>query len=55
MLCYLPELLQFVDLLSGDLAGPELLLFRRDLHQPGQKASVLDQRLPLGAVPVNVL
>lgn len=53
--CYLPELFQFVDLLSGDLACPELLLFRRDLHQPGQKAPILDQRLPLGAVPVNVL
>lgn len=55
MFCYLPELLQFVDLLGGDLACPELLLLRWNLHQPGQKAPVLDQRLPLGAVPVNVL
>lgn len=55
VLCYLPELLQFVDLLCSDLACPELLLFRRDLHQPGQKTPVLDQRLPLGAVPINVL
>lgn len=52
---YLPEFLQLVDLLGRDLTGSKLLLFWRDLHQPGQKASVLDQRLPLRAVPVDVL
>lgn len=52
---YLPELLQLVYLLGGDLTGPELLLLRWDLHQPGQKAAVLDQWLPLRAVPVDVL
>jgi len=52
---YLPEFLQLVDLLGGDLSRAELLLLRGDLHQPGQEAAVLDQRLPLGAVPVDVL
>lgn len=52
---YLPELLQFVDLLGRDLAGAELLLLRGDLHQPREEAAVLDQGLPLGAVPVDVL
>ncbi|TNN42705.1 hypothetical protein EYF80_047098 [Liparis tanakae] len=52
---YLPQLLQLVDLLGGDLTRPQLLLLGRDLHQPGQKAAVLDQRLPLRAVPVDVL
>lgn len=50
----LPELLKLVYLLGGYLAGPELLLLRGDLNQPGQEAAVLDQRLPLGAVPVDV-
>lgn len=52
---YLPELLQLVDLLSSDLPGPQLLLLRRDLDQPREEAAVLDQGLPLGAVPVDVL
>lgn len=52
---YLPELLQFVDLLGCDLPGPELLLLRGDLYQPGEEAAVLDQGLPLGTVPVDVL
>lgn len=52
---HLPELLQLVDLLGGDLPRPQLLLLRRDLDQPGQEAPVLDQGLPLGAVPVDVL
>lgn len=52
---YLPELLEFVNLLGRDLTGPQLLLLGRDLHQPGQKAAVLDERLPLRAVPINVL
>ena len=49
------ELLQLVDLLGSDLPRPQLLLLRRDLDQPGQEAPVLDQGLPLGAVPVDVL
>ena len=52
---HLPELLQLVDLLGSDLPRPQLLLLRRDLDQPGQEAPVLDQGLPLGAVPVDVL
>ena len=52
---HLPELLQLVDLLGSDLACTELLLLRGDLHQPGQEAAVLDEGLPLGAVPVDVL
>ena len=52
---YLPEFLQLVDLLGGDLTSPELLLLWRNFHQPGQEAAVLDERLPLWAVPVNVL
>lgn len=52
---YLPELFQFVDLLGCDLPGPELLLLRGNLHQPGKEAAVLDQGLPLGTVPVDVL
>ena len=52
---HLPQLLQLVDLLGGDLACTELLLLRGDLHQPGQEAAVLDEGLPLGAVPVDVL
>lgn len=52
---YLPELLQLVDLLCSDLASPKLLLFRGDLHQPGQKTAILDQWLPLWAIPIDVL
>lgn len=52
---HLPELLQLVDLLGSDLPGPQLLLLRRDLDQPREEAAVLDQGLPLGAVPVDVL
>ncbi len=52
---YLPELLEFIDLLCCDLPGPQLLLLRRDLHQPGQEAAVLNEGLPLRAVPINVL
>lgn len=52
---YLPELLQLVDLLGSDLARSQLLMLRGDLHQPGQEAAVLDQWLPLRAVPVDVL
>lgn len=52
---YLPELLEFVDLLGCDLPGPELLLLWGNLHQPREEAAVLDQGLPLGTVPVDVL
>lgn len=52
---YLPQFLQLVDLLGGYLPSPELLLLRGDFHQPGQEAAVLDERLPLGTVPVDVL
>lgn len=52
---HLPELLQLVDLLGSDLPSPQLLLLRRDLDQPRQEAAVLDQGLPLRAVPVDVL
>ena len=49
----LPQLLQLVDLLRGDLTGPQLVLVCRHLHQPGQELAVLDQGLPLGRVPEN--
>lgn len=52
---YLPEFLQLVDLLGSDLASPQLFLLGGDFHQPGQKAAVLDERLPLRAVPIDVL
>ena len=40
---------------SSYLPDSELLLFCRYLHQPGQEGAVIDQRLPLGLVPVHVL
>ena len=49
----LPQLLHLVDLLGRDLARPELLLLQRNLHQPRQEATVLDQRLPLVRVPAD--
>lgn len=52
---YLPQLLQLVDLLGSNLTGSKLLLLRWDLHQPGEEAAVLDQWLPLRAVPVDIL
>mmetsp|Transcript_100099 Transcript_100099/g.215926 ORF Transcript_100099/g.215926 Transcript_100099/m.215926 type:complete len:332 (-) Transcript_100099:17-1012(-) len=51
----LPELLQLVDLRGGDVPGPHLLLRVRDLDQPREEASVLDEGLPLSQVPVRVL
>lgn len=52
---HLPQLLQLVDLLRRDLACAQLLLLRWDLDEPRQEAAVLDERLPLRAVPVDVL
>mmetsp|Transcript_14828 Transcript_14828/g.28550 ORF Transcript_14828/g.28550 Transcript_14828/m.28550 type:complete len:338 (+) Transcript_14828:3813-4826(+) len=49
-----PQLLHFVDLLGGDLAHTQLLLFGWHLDQPGQEAAVHNQRLPRGQVPVHV-
>lgn len=50
-----PHLLQLVDLRSGDLAGPQLLLLAGYLHQPRKECAVLDQWHPLGEVPIHVL
>lgn len=52
---HLPELFQLVDLLGSDLTRPQLLLLGRDFDQPGKEAAVLNQRLPLRTVPVDVL
>lgn len=52
---YLPQLFQFVDLLSCDLSCSQLLLLRRNLYQPGKETAVLDKRLPLWTVPINIL
>ena len=51
---HLPQLLQLVDLLCGDLASPELLLLRGNFDEPRQELAVLDERLPLARVPATV-
>ena len=50
---YLPQFLQFVDLLGRDLASSELLLLRGHFDEPRQELTVLDERLPLTRVPTT--
>ena len=50
-----PHLLELIDLLRSHLPGAILLLLAGHLDQPGEKRAVLDQRLPLVRLPVEVL
>lgn len=51
----LPELLELVDLVKGDLASSELFLLGGDLDEPVEERAVLDEGRPLSGVPDDVL
>eukprot|EP00906_Rhabdomonas_costata_P014529 RCo020884 len=51
----LPQVLQLIDLLCRDLPGAVLLLLRGNLDQPRQELPVLDERGPVGGIPLHLL
>mmetsp|Transcript_22974 Transcript_22974/g.59977 ORF Transcript_22974/g.59977 Transcript_22974/m.59977 type:complete len:287 (-) Transcript_22974:691-1551(-) len=52
---FLPELFQLVDLDGSNLACPILLQFRRELDEPRDESTVVNQRLPRPKIPALIL